>query len=196
MVVLDIDGGVSLETVHELMKEYKFMTYTTKRHTDEQNRFRLILPINYNLQLDTEEYKDFMNALMEWLPFDSDESSNQRAKKWETLENTSVHYNNEGHLLDALKFIPKTRKNEEYVKERQAIQSMDNLERWFAERIARGNRNNQMIKFAMALVDSGMNLIEVSDRVHGFNKKLENPLPEAEINNTILTTVAKRLQEP
>lgn len=196
MVVLDIDGGVSLETVHELMKEYKFMTYTTKRHTDEQNRFRLILPINYNLQLDTEEYKDFMNALMEWLPFDSDESSNQRAKKWETLENTSVHYNTEGHLLDALKFIPKTRKNEEYVKERQAIQSMDNLERWFAERIARGNRNNQMIKFAMALVDSGMNLIEVSDRVHGFNKKLENPLPEAEINNTILTTVAKRLQEP
>ena len=196
MVVLDIDGGVSLETVHELMKEYKFMTYTTKRHTDEQNRFRLILPINYNLQLDIEEYKDFMNALMEWLPFDSDESSNQRAKKWETLENTSVHYNNEGHLLDALKFIPKTRKNEEYVKERQAIQSMDNLERWFAERIARGNRNNQMIKFAMALVDSGMNLIEVSDRVHGFNKKLENPLPEAEINNTILTTVAKRLQKP
>ena len=196
MVVLDIDGGVSLETVHELMKEYKFMTYTTKRHTDEQNRFRLILPINYNLQLDTEEYKDFMNALMEWLPFDSDESSNQRAKKWETLENTTVHYNNEGHLLDALKFIPKTRKNEEYVKERQAIQSMDNLERWFAERIANGNRNNQMIKFAMALVDSGMNLIEVSDRVHGFNKKLENPLPEAEINNTILTTVAKRLQEP
>ena len=196
MVVLDIDGGVSLETVHELMKEYKFMTYTTKRHTDEQNRFRLILPINYNLQLDTEEYKDFMNALMEWLPFDSDESSNQRAKKWETLENTSVHYNNEGHLLDALKFIPKTRKNEEYVKERQAIQSMDNLERWFAERIARGNRNNQMIKFAMALVDSGMNLIEVSDRVHEFNKKLENPLPEAELNNTILTTVAKRLQEP
>jgi hypothetical protein len=196
MVVLDIDGGVSLETVHELMKEYKFMTYTTKRHTVEQNRFRLILPINYNLQLDTEEYKDFMNALMEWLPFDSDESSNQRAKKWETFENTTVHYNNEGHLLDALKFIPKTRKNEEYVKERQAIQSMDNLERWFAERIARGNRNNQMIKFAMALVDSGMNLIEVSDRVRGFNKKLENPLPEAEINNTILTTVAKRLQEP
>lgn len=195
MIVLDIDGGVSLDTVHDLMKDYKFMTYTTKRSTDEENRFRLILPINYNLNLDTDDYKEFMNTLMEWLPFDSDESSNQRSKKWETLEGTTVHYNSEGVLLDALKFIPKTHKNEQYRKDRQTIDSMDNLERWFAERIASGNRNNQMIKFALALVDNGMNLLDVSQRVHAFNKKLNNALPESEIDNTILVSVAKRIQD-
>lgn len=193
-VVLDIDGTVSLDTAHELMKEYKFMTYTTKRHTDEENRFRLIIPINYNLELDTEDYKEFMNSLMEWLPFETDESANQRSKKWESFDG-DYFYNEEGHLLDALKFIPKTTRNEQHKKGMQQIDSMDNLERWFAQRIAAGNRNNQMIKYALALVDSGMNLQDVSNQVHAFNKKLNNSLSETEIDSTILATVAKRFQK-
>lgn len=193
-VVLDIDGTVSLDTAHELMKEYKFMTYTTKRHTDEENRFRLIIPINYNLELDTEDYKEFMNSLMEWLPFETDESANQRSKKWESFDG-DYFYNEEGHLLDALKFIPKTTRNEQHKKGMQQIDSMDNLERWFAQRIASGNRNNQMIKYALALVDSGMSLQDVSNQVHAFNKKLNNSLSETEIDSTILATVAKRFQK-
>lgn len=194
-VVLDVDGTVSLETAHELLKEYKFMTYTTKRHTEEENRFRLIIPINYNLELDSDDYKEFMNSLMEWLPFETDESANQRSKKWESFDG-DYFYNEEGQLLDALKFIPKTTRNEQHKKGMQQIESMDNLERWFAERIATGNRNKQMIKYALALVDSGMSLQEISTQVHAFNKKLNNPLPESEIDSTILTTVAKRFQQP
>lgn len=193
-VVLDVDGSVSLATAHELMKEYKFMTYTTKRHTEEENRFRMIIPINYNLTLDTEDYKEFMNTLMEWLPFETDESANQRSKKWESFDG-DYYYNEEGQLLDALSFIPKTTKNEQHKKGMQQIDSMDNLERWFAQRIASGNRNNQMVKYALALVDSGMSLVDVNSQVHAFNKKLNNPLSETEIDSTILTTVAKRFQK-
>src|SRR6185436_10280002 len=86
MIVIDVDGGVDLALAHELMKEYKFMTYTTKRHTDDANRFRMIIPMNYQLYLDQQDYKEFMNSVMEWLPFSTDESANQRAKKWETCE--------------------------------------------------------------------------------------------------------------
>ena len=59
--------------------------------------------------------------------------------------------------------------------------------------MASGNRNNQMIKFALALVDSGMNLIEVQKAVLSFNDKLSNKLAEDEINSTIMVTVGKRL---
>lgn len=194
LVVIDVDEGISLEACHELLKEYKFMTYTTKRSTDEANRFRLILPINYQLTLDSDEYKEFMNNVMGWLPFKTDESANQRAKKWESYAKGKYHYNLEGELLDALPFIPKTSKNAEYVKQFQQVQSMDNLERWFAQRIASGNRNNQMLKFAMALVDSGMDLIAVSNQVKSFNEKLSNKLDEKEIDSTILVSVAKRYQ--
>lgn len=192
MIVIDVDEGVSLETAHALMKDYKFLTYTTKRHTEEVNRFRLILPINYVLELDSEEYKEFMNNVMAWLPFKTDESANQRAKKWETFNGGTHYYNFDGEILDALKFIPKTSKNEQYKKNFQQVESLDNLERWFAQRIATGNRNNQMLKYALALVDSGMSLMDVSKQVHAFNEKMNNPLAKDEIDSTILVTVAKR----
>lgn len=201
LVVIDVDEGISLDTCHDVMKEYRFMTYTTKRHQTEGHgdRFRLILPINYHLELDSDEYKEFMNNVMAWLPFKTDESANQRAKKWECFGGTDevegkYHYNLDGELLDALPFIPKTSKNEGFKKEMQAVQNMDNLERWFAQRIATGNRNNQMIRYALTLVDSGMDLIQVQKQVHDFNKKLNDPLTEDEIDTTIMVTVGKRFE--
>lgn len=190
LVVLDIDGTARLEVVHQLLSDYRFLTYTTKRHTDEEHRFRLIIPINYQLKLDAENYKEFMNSLMDWLPFACDEASNQRSKKWMTNPTGQFHYN-DGQLLDALPFIPKTSRNDEHKNSMKTLGSLDNLERWFAQRIASGNRNNQMIKFALALADSGMDFVEVQSRVHDFNKKLSNPLPKDEIESTIMVTVAK-----
>ncbi|RUX60180.1 primase C-terminal domain-containing protein [Mesorhizobium sp. M7A.F.Ca.CA.002.12.1.1] len=195
MIVIDVDGGASLNQAHELMKEYKFLTYTTKRHSEEENRFRLMLPINYKLDLDQDEYKEFMNNIMDWLPFATDESANQRAKKWESYAGGDFHYNLEGDTLDVLKFIPKTSRNELYKKSNQELGSLDNLERWFAGRIASGNRNNQMIKYALALVDSGWELTAVRDQVHAFNKKLSDSMTEQEIDSTIMVTVAKRYQK-
>jgi hypothetical protein len=210
MIVIDVDGdkttsggGVRLEQVHELLKDYKFFTYTTKRHTEQEHRFRLVLPINYVLELDADEYKEFMACVASWLPFKIDETANQRSRKWlshpgnlnsdtEEYEGAQYHYNLDGELLDALDFIPKTSRNEAYKHQTQKLESLDNLERWFAQRIATGNRNNHMIKFALALVDSGMDLPSVSTQVHAFNKKLNTPLTETELDNTIMVTVAKR----
>ena len=192
MIVIDVDEGITLEACHTLMKEYKFMTYTTKRHTDEVNRFRLILPINYKLELDSDEYKEFMNNVMGWLPFKTDETANQRAKKWETFDGGTYHYNFDGEIIDALPFIPKTSKNEQYRQNFQKVESLDNLERWFAQRIASGNRNNQMLKYAMALVDSGLSLLDVGKQVHAFNDKLNTPLSKDEIDTTIMVSVAKK----
>ena len=195
LLVIDIDEGVSVETACELMKDYKFLIYTTKRHTDEANRFRMIFPINYILELDSEEYKEFMNNVMGWLPFKIDESANQRSRKWETFDGGNYVYNMEGEILDALPFIPKTSKNESYRQQFQKVESLDNLERWFATRFASGNRNNQMIKFALALVDNGHSIIEVNKMVHAFNEKMSSPLTKDEIDSTVLKSVAKRFQK-
>jgi hypothetical protein len=191
MIVIDVDGGVSLDLVHELLKEYKFLTYTTKSHTATEHRFRLIMPINYQLNLDGAEYKEFMNGILRWLPFDSDETANQRAKKWESFDGGSYHYN-DGQLLDALDFIPKTSRNEQHKKDGQALESLDNLERWFAQRMAEGNRNNNMHRFAMALKDSGMDFLDVQRTVKDFNRKLAAPLPEDELDATVLRSVASK----
>lgn len=194
LVVLDVDGTATLDMVHDLLKDYTFITYTTKRHTEEANRFRLIIPINYELKLNTDEYREFMNTLMGWLPFEVDDCSNQRSKKWEANANGTIHFNR-GELLDALKFIPKTTRNEQYQKEHAKIADLGNLERWFAQRIAEGNRNKELLKYALCVADTGLGLDEVETRVLEFNSKLSNGLPAGEIQNTILRTVAKRYSQ-
>jgi hypothetical protein len=194
MIVIDVDSGVSLATAHELMKDYKFLTYTTKRHTPDHNRFRMILPTSYHLELDHDEYKAFMNCVMAWLPFPSDESANQRAKKWQSHENGQITYNLEAKALDVLDFIPKTSRNELHQQRNQELGSLDNLERWFASRMAVGNRNNQMIKYALVLVDAGWKLLDIRNQVHAFNAKLSDPMTAQELDSSIMVTVAKKVQ--
>lgn len=196
MIVLDIDGGVSLNLVHELLANYKFMTYTTKRHTPEENRFRLILPTNYHLKLDKEEYREFMNSLMAWLPLPPeslDKGANQRSKKWESNAKGTYFYSDGEDLLDVLPFVPKTSRNEEYQKQSKELKSMDNLERWMAEKWSSGNRNNLMLNFALALVDHGLDYNTVENRVLNFNAQLSDCLSPDELKRTVLVTAARRV---
>ena len=192
MVVVDVDGTSTINTVQELFKEYKYILYTTKRHgVDGKDRFRLVFPLNYELKLNLDDYKEFMNNVFKWLPFETDECANQASKKW--LANDKAQYiSNDGELLDALKFIPRTSRNEQYQKEMSKIENMDNLERWFAQRMVQGNRNNLMFKYGMALVDSGLDFQEVEARVKKFNKQINSGLTEEELEKSILVTIAKK----
>lgn len=193
MVVLDVDGGTTADFVVQILQDYQFLLYTTKRHTQEDHRFRVMIPINYNLELDENDYKEFMNSLMDWMPFDCDHGANQRSKKWQSHK--GFHYYNQNPdavILDALPFVPLTSKNEQHKQQVGALESFDNLERWFASRMEMGARNNNMIKFALALVDQGWSYHEIENAVIGFNSKLQNPLSETELRSTVLQTVAKK----
>ena len=195
LIVLDIDSGTQLNKVRTVIKDYAYLLYTTKRHDDENNhRFRLILPTNFELKLDAKDYKDFMNNVYEMLPFDLDTQTGQRARKW--LSHDGHYEYNDGALFDVLPLIPRTSKNEE----RKAIlsdqQSMDNLERWVINNIGDGNRNNMLLRFAMVLVDAGASFTDVRTKVLTLNAQLVDRLDEQEINNTILTTVSKAISNP
>ena len=193
MIVLDIDGGVSLSTAGLLLKDFKYLAYTTKSHTEDENRFRLVLPMSHTLNMTAQEFKEYMANVFEWLPFDIDECTNQRARKWAT-HNGEYHYS-DGKLIDALLFIPKTSKNAERKKVIDSYQSLDNMERWFLVNTGSGNRSNQLIKFALLLVDSGMNFETVTNKILNLNNKLDDRLDEKEILNTILMTAGKAMQK-
>jgi hypothetical protein len=193
LVVIDVDGGVNISTVKLLLKNYKFLIYTTKRHTETENRFRIILPINYELSLDAKDYKEFMSNIYEWLPFEVDTATNQRARKWMSHDGTFEY--NEGDVLDALPFIPKTSKNEERKELMNSQQSMDNLERWVINNIGDGNRNNMLLRFAMILLDGGFDFENIRQRIMTLNNKIADKLDEAEVMGTIMVTVAKAISK-
>ena len=191
LVVIDVDGGVNISTAKLLLKNYKFLLYTTKRHTDDENRFRILLPINYELQMDAKDYKEFMANIYEWLPFEVDTGTNQRSRKW--LSHNGHFEYNEGEVLDALPFIPKTSKNEVRKQLMNSQQSMDNLERWVINNIGDGNRNNMLLRYAMILLDGGFDFEGVRTRVMSLNEKIPDKLDEVEIMGTVMTTVMKTI---
>ncbi len=191
MVVVDVDGTVSLSTAKLLLKDYKYLIYTTKRHTEVENRFRIILPINYTLELDAKDFKEFMSNIYEWLPFEVDTATGQRARKW--MSHAGHYEYNEGEVLDALPFIPKTSKNEERKELLHSQQSMDNLERWAINNIGDGNRNNMLLRYAMIFVDAGFDFEAVRQKVISLNDKIADKLDEVEIMSTIMISVGKAI---
>ena len=193
LVVLDVDGGVNITTVKTLLQKYKFLLYTTKRHTETEHRFRLILPINYRLEMDAKDYKEFMSNIYDWLPFEVDTQTNQRARKWMSNEGTFEY--NDGEILDALPFIPKTSKNEERKALMTSQQSMDNLERWMVNHTGDGNRNNMVLRYAMLLVDAGFDFEGVRSKVMSLNDKLPDKLEEMEVMSTVMVSVAKAISK-
>lgn len=191
LVVIDIDGEVPLDTARSLLSDYKAMFYTTKRHqTEGEDRYRIILPIKYVLKMDSSDYKEFMQAIFDWLPFDGiDETTSQRCRKWQSHDGEIfVH---DGELLDPVQFIPKTKKNEERKQRLIDQQSLSNLERWFVNNTGQGNRSNQLIKYALMLVDSGKTVSQVENAVLALNEKLADKLPEEEIMTTIMVSARK-----
>lgn len=194
LVVLDVDHDCDIELARSLLRDYKYILYTTKRHTDKEHRFRIIMPLKYNIKLNQEDYKRFMQNVMDWLPFETDRQTGQYGRKW--LTNAGKLYKNEGNLLDPSAFIPDTQKANETKKKIDDLSNLDGIEKFFMLQLNDGaTRNNTMIKFALMLVDAGADYETVEDKVIVFNDKTEHPLPVKEIMETVMKTVRKRISE-
>ena len=195
MIVLDVDGTFPMNQAQKILKDYVWLMHTTKRHTEDVHRYRIIIPMNYELKLDKAEYVQFMKNLSDWLPFKADDKTFQRCKKWLTNSKAAYTYSKGTEILDILRFVPKTSKNEQFAEANKSLASLSNLERWFASRISDGNRNDSLIKYAFALMDSGMKYSDIETHVLDFNAKIQEPLSEDELRRTVLTSVAKKINQ-
>ena len=193
LIVLDVDGTLPIKSFQDMFKDYKYSLYTTKRSTPECERYRVVFPTNYVLELDKEDYKEFMNNILSWVPFNVDSAVNQRSHKWLTNPNAQI-YVNEGKLFDVLPFIPHTKRNETFLAREKKLGNLGALEKWFSRQFAEGNRNNILFKYAMCLLDSGKDLMDIERCVLSFNDAQENKLSKEEICNTVMVEVGKRCQ--
>jgi len=193
LVILDVDSNISMSTAQMLLKDYKALFATTKRHTDKHNRFRIILPLSHTIKLNSVNYSKFMLNVFEWLPFEVDTQTKDISRKWSSYAGEYIYQ--DGELLDAVLFIPETKKQEEQQQKLVDLASLSNLERWFLLNIGVGNRSNTLIRYSYVLVDSGYSFEAIKNLINNFNQKMKSPLSEEEIQNTILISVMRKVAE-
>ena len=191
LVILDVDSGVSLSTAQMLLKDYKALFATTKRSTPTHNRFRIILPLSHVIKLNSVNYSKFMLNVFEWLPFEVDVQTKDCARKWESFD--GEHFYQDGELLDAVLFIPETKKQAEQQQKIVDLASLNNLERWFLLNISVGNRSNTLFRYACVLVDSGYDFNAAKNAIRIFNQKMKDPLSEEEHQSTIDVSVMEKI---
>ena len=193
VIALDLDKDVSMELVGALMSEYEYIMQTTKRHTSENHRFRLLLPMKFRMKLNEEDFKTFMENVFEVLPFETDSQTKNISRKWLSNPNAEI-FRNAGVLFDPTDFIPDTQKSIEFKKNMGDMSDLDALERYFMLELSHGaTRNNLMLRFATMLVDGGLGYEEIELKTLALNDKIDPPLPFKELNSTVFTTVRKKL---
>ncbi len=192
LLILDCDGDVNIPMVKNVLEDYTFLISTTKRHTEELNRFRLILPISHRIKLTAKDYSRFMENVFEWLPFPVDEAAKDIARKWESYPG---HYEyNQGAVIDATMFIPETKRSDE-TKAQISATGVDNIERWFMVHTTKGNRANHLYRYGMVMVDANMVLGDIVEKLETFNNSLEVPLPEDQFRNSTIKSISKEFQK-
>ena len=188
LIVLDIDGGVSIESTQEVLKEYTYCIYTTKRHTDTAPRYRIILPMKYVLYLNAQDYSTFMSNVYEGLPFQLDEQTKDISRKW--LTNKGNVFTNTGELFDPRPYIPNTAQDKERQESYKKYGKIDNITRWFLQKTQQGNRNNNLFRYGMMLKDGGMCQEDIESRILDLNAKLDEPLSLSELQNTVFNSIS------
>lgn len=192
LLILDLDGSVQMSTAATLLDKYTYMFATTKRHTEEKNRFRIILPLSHYLKLSAKDYNAFMSNVFTWLPFDVDAQTKDVARKW--LSHEGNYQYNQGELVDATLFIPQTKKSEEYNRSVIDAGAISNLERWFLANTELGNRSNMLYRLGCVYIDTGADMSELEHLLETFNNKLEVPLPENELKHQVNAALNSKLQ--
>ena len=198
LIALDVDSGFPIKAAVQALEGINAIFYTTKRHqkTDADgreygDRYRILIPTNYILYLDSAEYKEFINNIAADLPFEIDDASNQRSKKWETYDGEV--YVTTGKTFDVLPYIPETKRSDER-KAQLEEQDLDKLESWFMNNIGDGNRNKQLYRYACILMDTGHNFVSIQEKVLSFNSKLIDSLSEDELSQTVLKSIAQKIK--
>ena len=191
IIVIDVDNGLAVETAMRLLEGYKALYYTTKSHTPVAHRFRIVIPTNYELKLNAEDFEELMKNIFEWLPFTSDEATGQRSRKWMSHKGQYVY--TDGEPLDVLPFIPKTTRNDSHRMTMDKYTNLDGLSKWFALNSFKGNRNNHMLRYAHVLADLGYDEQLIRENVLALNEQLADSMTVDRIERTIMVTMKKRL---
>jgi len=209
LIGIDVDNGVLIDDILDIMNNYVYLIYTTKSHRKEKNgiicdRFRIILPTKTKFFVDNEQHKQLITNICEALGVGSyDVSTRNIDRLWFTNPDAIVFKNENGELFDVLPYLPDTELNEKTNTQLSKLKDIkindDELEkringmiRWTLSNTYEGNRNNNLFRLGMFVSDISDDIELVERILHETNHKLDKPLNISELNKIIRSIKNKR----
>jgi len=194
--MLDVDGGTTLDMAKIILSDYTYLISTTRNHQKEKNgiicdRFRIIMPMEYTLDLTVEQYSNFMKNIMEDLPIELDRQCTDASRFFYGA--SGEYWYNEGILINCDKYVSNTGESETYRKAGSNLskKNIGGISQYII-RNQHGGRNSALIKLALLLMDTGYTHDEAKDEILRVNKQFDNPLTTRELEKTIFKTIERK----
>ncbi len=201
MIAFDIDEGLTVERMKELLKNYVYLLYTTKSHQKDKNgiicdRFRVIMPTKTTFYVNPEEHKGLYENLSTVLEIPSyDIATRNQGRLWFTNADATVIKQESAELLDVRCCIPETESSVHILPNLAALNEVTSDDE-LSRRIygmqkhvlingVGGNRNNMLFALAKFVQELGG---DIQTTVLETNQMLMEPLPEHEVE-TILRNI-------
>ena len=207
---IDVDYGISLNEVLDLLRDYTYIIYTTKSHQKEKDglvndRFRILLPTKTYFNVDNERHKELISNVCEALGVGSyDVSTRNQDRLWFTNPNGEI-YKNQGELFDVIPYLPDTNKresierqlvkfNEGDYNEDEVSKRIGGMVKWFLNSTYKGNRNINLFRLGSFILDLTNDLERSVEEVYKANSMLEEPISEKELRDTIIKSLKRRVK--
>ena len=196
LIILDIDNDVDLETAKVLFNDYTYLIATTKSHQVDKkgiicDRFRIVLPMEYALDLEPETYSKMMKNLFADLPIEVDTVCSDSSRFYYGAE--GQYFYNEGVLINCDKYVDYTNEKELYDKEGAKLskKNINGISQYIIRNQHNG-RNSSLLKLSLLLIDKGYSHQECKDEITRVNNQFDNPLSLHELERTIFKTLSKK----
>lgn len=213
-IALDFDDGLTIDEAKQIFKDYSYCLATTKSHQKEKHskicdRFRLILPLEENINLNTKDFKFLLKKMI--LDLKADNACSDISRFFYAYEKSEVYFNC-GKLFDLEDAFIKAKKQEQIRNEIKAqkdkrsptiifegkkIETLRSISKTpymlkvlkFSEKFFSGGRNNYLFSVAMYLRESGFSDDEVINEIFWINSQASDGISEDEIVNTIFKSM-------
>lgn len=190
MIAWDIDEGMSIQDMQNILSEYQYILYTTKSHQKEKNgiicdRFRVIMPTKTTFYVDPEEHKGLYENISTVLGIPSyDVATRNQGRLWFTNTTGTTIRKDTGDILDVRCCIPETETSEHIIPN---IENLDldeqdrriaGMQKFVLINGVGGNRNNVIFRLAKFVQELGGNTEET---VRATNSMMLEPLSDQEV---------------
>ena len=192
LLVFDIDNKedgnyLPIEEAQMRYKDYEYLLYSTKSHSEDNHRYRIIFVPERRVNLSPDDYSRMMKTMREVFIPEADPACNNISRLYTNNPNGEC-YHNQGKRVKAHYFERGESKVTKYVGGKA---TSGGLVKWFLEEANNSNkgRNNTLARYAFMLADEGFGYDDVAEKVISLNDLLDSPLDSKELNSTILKSL-------